>query len=240
MVNEQNEGTFSKAISSMREAVKLDPGYALGWAILAETCVAGYFNRFDCGCADPLNDAVVYGNTALKLDKNCHHAYQALALAYIFRHEKQNCLSTAREWISMNSNVAGIAGGIGFCMVCCGEYEKGYQMLTDSIYLNPFYQWWFNAGISMYHLVKDEYDEAIYWAAKLQQHNRVWGLLLTITALVHAGRLPDAEANAKTLATILPPDMLDNVVHAFILDDTLTDKIMSANLRSLPFAISRH
>jgi tetratricopeptide (TPR) repeat protein len=170
LVGELDANLYQKALSSMKESVRLDNSYALGWAILGETYVAGYFFQFLSGEEKPLDEAVKCGKIALKLNKNCHHAYQTLALAHVFRHEKEACLSIVKDWQSLNVNVAGVSGGLGFCLICCSEYDQGYQLLSDSIYLNPYYPWWFNAGICMYHLKRKEFDEAIYWAEKLPSH----------------------------------------------------------------------
>jgi Tfp pilus assembly protein PilF len=226
LVREMDEQIFAKAVSSMREAVKLDPNYALGWAVLAETCVAGHFYGFPCGPGNALDEAVSSGKIALKLDKQCHHAYQSLALAYVFRHEKENCLAIARDWLSLNANVAGISGGIGFCLICCGEYEQGYRMIMDSIQLNPYYPWWFNAGISIYHLKNGEYDDAVYWADKLQDYTRIWELLLKMTAHAEAGHAAEAEKARQLLAGLLPEEQLYKQVHAFIHDEQLTGTII--------------
>ncbi|MGC3944694.1 MAG: hypothetical protein QM762_09255 [Chryseolinea sp.] len=182
MVNYQNATVFKKALSSMKEAIRLDPQYALGWAILGETYVAGVFNSFDCGSEDPLKEAVRCGKESLKLDPRCHHGYQTLALAYLFLHQNSECLKTVEQWLSLKSNAAGISGGLGFCLICAEEYDKGFTMLMDSIQLNPYYPWWFNGGLSFYYYVKGEWEETIYWAEKMHLTSESWELILKIAA----------------------------------------------------------
>lgn len=160
-----------------------------------------------------------------KLDKNCHHAYQTLALAHVFRHEKEACLSIVKSWQALNVNVAGVSGGLGFCLICCGEYDQGHQMLSDSIYLNPYYPWWFNAGICMYHLKRKEFDEAIYWAEKLQAFTPLWQSLFIITALMESGRHTEAYEYSQVNPSPLLPETLAQAVRLFIHDEAMAHTI---------------
>lgn len=227
LVSDLDRDLYFKALESMKEAVRLDSSYALGWAILGETYVAGHFYQYLQPEDNPLDEAVKCGNTAMGLNKNCHHAYQTLALAHVFRHDKESCLRVARDWQNLNANVAGISGGIGFCLICCGEYDQGYQMLSDSVYLNPYYPWWFNAGLSMYHLVKHDYEGATYWADKLQTHTRVWELLLKIAAFSENGRKKEAQPLQTELAEILPFENLPATVSQFIHDSKLIKLLLT-------------
>lgn len=240
LVGELDATLFQKALSSMRESVRLDNTYALGWAILGETYVAGYFYRFLPAEEKALDEAVKCGKMALKLDKNCHHAYQTLALAHVFRHEKEACLNIVKSWQALHVNVAGVSGGLGFCLICCGEYDQGHQMLSDSIYLNPFYPWWFNAGICMYHLKRKEFDEAIYWAEKLQAHTPLWQSLFTITALMESGKQTEARTYSQSHPSSLTPETLAQVVRVFIHDEAMALTIESRYAEAMGLAIKQY
>ncbi len=70
--------------------------------------------------------------------------------------------------------------------------ERGYAMLNNSIQLNPYYQWWFNAGLRFYFSYKKEFSEAIYWADKIQRQSVSWELILKGAAYAEMGKLNDA------------------------------------------------
>lgn len=239
LVGELDANLYHKALSSMKESVRLDNTYAMGWAILGETYVAGHFFQFLPPEEKPLDEAIKCGKTALKLDKNCHHAYQTLALAHVFRHEKEACLAVVKSWQSLNVNVAGVSGGLGFCLICCGEYDQGYQMLSDSIYLNPYYPWWFNAGLSMYHLKRKEFDEAIYWAEKLQAFSPLWQSLLTITALMESGRYNEAQDMSQSIPSTLPPEALALTVRVFMHDEAMASLIETRSMEAMGLVLKQ-
>jgi TolB-like protein len=229
MVNELTEELFQKALASMKEAVLLDPKYALGWAILSETYVAAQFYHFNAGTMSPLQEAVKCGKEALKIDPHCPHAYQSLGLAYLFLHEKKNCLQIADEWLKLRSNAAGVNGGVGFCLICCGEYEQGYKLLNDSIQLNPFYPWWFNAALSIYHFNNNEFDDAIYWADKLHNHTEPWELILKIAAYTEMGDSEQAEISRQKLLAQLPANVaIRDIVSSFLQSDDLIERLLVA------------
>jgi TolB-like protein len=227
LVSDLNEELFQKVLVSMKEAVQLDPHYALGWAILGETYVAGFFYGFNCNVADPLEEAVKCGKLALKIDQRCQHSFQALGLAYLFLHRQKECIQVIDEWVKLKSNSAGIAGGLGFCLICAGEYERGFAMLSDSIQLNPYYQWWFNAGLSIYHFQKNEFDEAVYWAEKMHHHSIPWELILKTASLAEAGKINEAQTCMKELKEVVPelPFKIKSYLNTFIQSDELANRL---------------
>jgi lipoprotein NlpI len=129
------------------------------------------------------------------------------------------------QWVALDSGMAGIAGGLGFCLICCGEYEHGYRMLNDSIQLNPFYQWWFNAGLSLYYLEKGQWDEAYYWAEKMQHPHMPWALIFMITAKQCKGSFEEAAALRRQLKNYILDADLRETVYTFILDPEMCDRL---------------
>jgi TolB-like protein len=229
LVSELNEELFRKAFSSMKEAVAIDPKYAQGWAILGESYVAGNFYHFDTGTPAPLLEAVRCGKRAIEIDPRCQHAYMTLGLAYLFLHERKNCLQNIEEWRKLRPNSAVVSGGIGFCLICCGEYERGYQMLNESIQLNPFYPWWFNAALSIYHFNRNEFDDAIYWADKLHNHTETWELILKTAAYAKKGETEQAEISRQKIFSQLPADVaLKDIISSFLQPDEMIERLLAA------------
>lgn len=230
LVNDLNETTFRQGLEVMQNTVQLDPQYALGWAILGETYVAGFFYGYDSIGANPLALAVECGQKALSIDPRCQHAYQTLGLAYLFQHRQKDCLQIIDQWIKLKSNATGIAGGLGFCLICAGSYEQGYTLLSESIQVNPHYQWWFNAGLSIYHFQKNEYEEAVYWASKMQKKSIVWELILKTASYVEMDLMTEANACSEELREAVHdlPVTLELVVGAFLQPEVLVNRLLEA------------
>jgi TolB-like protein len=236
-VSETNEELFIQAEEALHQAIEADPEYALGWAVLGEIKTAAYFMGYTSSrTANLLEDAVRFGQKSLKLDPQCQHGYQTLTLANLFLHNKEEVIKISDDWSALNYGASGIKGGIGFCLICCGEYEKGYSMLHDSISLNPYYQWWLNAGICFYHIHGENYSEALVWAKKINMPHIPWTHILEATCHFHLGDLIPAEKKAAYIRHEFPfmKTHLNIYISSFINDPGLTNTLLDA-MKSLGF-----
>lgn len=230
LLNDLSEDVFKKGLEVMKNTVQIDPHYALGWAILGETYVAGFFYGYDCAVADPLEEGAKCGQKALSNDPHCQHTYQTLGLAYLFQHRRKECLQTIAQWEKLKSKSTGIAGGLGFCLICAGEYDRGYLLLSESIQLNPYYPWWFNAGLSIYYFQKAEYEDAVYWAEKMQRQSLIWELLLKAAAYAELGNLSKARVSTQELAQLIPDlsNSIAAILGSFLHSDELVARLLGA------------
>jgi TolB-like protein/Tfp pilus assembly protein PilF len=234
-VNDNSEEVFHQAEAAMRKAVETDPGYALGWAVLGEVLVGGYFNSFKSRHVEnQLELAISYGKKAIKIDPVCQHAYQTMALANLFLHNKAASLKAIEEWVKIKPGAAGIMGAMGFCLICCGQYERGFKMLDESVQLNPYYQWWYNGGISFYYFHKEDFTDTIYWAEKINMPNIPWELLMKTAALAEMNNLSEASQYCIILFQRFPflQNVLESYLGAFLQDELLVAKLYKALLKA--------
>ncbi len=236
-VSKTNEEIFIPAEEALHEAIQADPEYALGWAVLGEMKVAAFFMGFKSSRSQNLlEDALSYGQKSLKLDPHCQHGYQTLALANLFLHRKEEVVKIADNWSTLNLNASGIKGGIGFCLICSGHYERGFSMLNDSISLNPYYQWWLNAGISFYYLHRVNYNEALIWAKKIDMPHIPWEHILEATCHFYMGEPIIAEKKAAYIREHFPyiQSLLEPFLSTFLHDHSLISRLLVA-MKSLGF-----
>jgi lipoprotein NlpI len=129
---------------------------------------------------------------------------------------------------------AGMQGAMGFILICCGEYERGYKMLNESVQLNPYYQWWFNAGFAFYFFHHNDFSSAFYWAEKMNMPRVPWELLLKIACCNELNLRDDAQKYCLQLKREFPtiPTMLDEYLSAVLRDEMLKEKIKSAVIKA--------
>jgi TolB-like protein/Tfp pilus assembly protein PilF len=234
-VNDNSEEFFHKAEAAMQKAVKADPSYALGWAVLGELYVGGYFNGYKSRFVEnQLELAVSHGKKAIKIDPVCQHAFQTMALAHLFLHNKTESLKAIEEWVKIKPGAAGIMGAMGFCLICCAQYERGFKMLDESIQLNPYYQWWYNGGISFYYFHKEAFVDAIYWAEKMNMPHIPWELLMKTAALAEMNNLSEAKQHYTELNKRFPylQNILEGYLGAFLQDELLVAKLYKALMKA--------
>ncbi|WP_336514750.1 hypothetical protein [Pollutibacter soli] len=227
-VNDVSEEIFRKSLAAMQHSVRIAPEYALGWAVLGEIHIGGYFMGYRIeGTPDMIEEAYRCGKRSIKIDPFCQHAYQTLALASLFKKNRAETLKTINDWKKIPHQSAGIMGGIGFCLICCGEYDEGMKLIDDSVHLNPYYQWWINGGAAFYFFKKEQYDDAIYWAEKMNMPNVPWELIIKTTALAEMNLPAEASYTKEKLFNRFPEleRYLEPYINAFIQDTDLTRKI---------------
>ena len=132
----------------MQAAVKEDPQYALAWAMLGELYLDDKAMEFQ-KIENPIEEGLQYARRAVSIDPNCQHGYMALAWIYLFHHNRQASLKAADQAMAINPNSADVVGAMGFVYVCAGEFEKGFELLNDSIEHNPFCPWWYHYWICL-------------------------------------------------------------------------------------------
>ena len=222
---------FHQAEAVMRKAVKSDADYALGWAVLGEILVGGYFMGYKSLHEEhQLAAAVAFGKTAKRIDPACQHAYQTIALAQIFLKQHQESIRVIDEWEKIKPAEAGIMGAMGFILICCGHYQRGFQMMEESIQLNPYYQWWFNAGLSFYYLHTKEYENAYYWAEKMNMPDIAWEPVLKLAACMGL-KEKERAASLRTLIEEKFPFLQEHAqgyLSAFIADEALVNLLVGA------------
>lgn len=181
--------------------------------------------------ADPDEDYLRIGTDLVKKaiahDATCQHAYQVYAWANLLNHDHIEVYRSIEKCLSLNPNNPMYLGQMGFGYTCAGDYEKGMDLMSESINLNPFYTWNLNLGFAFYFLHSEDYEEALLWAEKVNRRKFLWDPLMRASIL---GLLNQTEAASEALQEVLKicPDFeefSDRMVNAFLFDKNLTQKI---------------
>jgi len=217
---------LEKTIGALEAAVEADPDYALAWAMLGELYIDDRvleFRKID----NPLEAGLACALRAVAIDPNCQHGYHTLAFAYLFYHNREECLKAVDQCIAVNPNAADMIGGMGFALTCAGEFERGYELLNKSVEYNPYGPWWFNAGYVFYFLHKKDYQKALQFAEKVSRPALFWDPLLKAATLGHLNRADEAGKNLKILNHIIPgaTAKVKGITEAFLLSQDLNKEI---------------
>jgi hypothetical protein len=102
------------------------------------------------------------------------------------------------------------------------------------VQLNPYYQWWFNAGFAFYYFHQGEFTNAFYWAEKMNMPSVPWELLLKMACAAEMGLTDACGKYCTQLLREFPgiPSVLDDYLHAVIQDMSLVQKLESALKRA--------
>lgn len=137
-LNKVSAEDFRKAEALFREAVRLDPGLALGHAGLARTLYGRAVYGWSADAMSDLRAAEDAARAAVTFDAREATAHFALsgALLYLGRHAE--ALKEAERTLSLNPNFAFGHFRLGQVLIYCGRANEAVAPLERSIRLNPF------------------------------------------------------------------------------------------------------
>jgi len=204
---EFTQEVFQKARTAIELAVKLDPEYALAWAYLADMYMDGVAVGFKNNIANPLEEAMKCAHRAIEIDPLCQHAYWALTWINLFLHNRRECLQSIEKCLSLNPKAVTVMGSMGWALILAGEFERGVKLMEDSIKLNPYYPWWFNAGYSFYHYHRQDYQQALDWADKWNKPDIIWEPIIKAACLGKLELQDEAQEQLNRIL-VLQPDFL--------------------------------
>jgi tetratricopeptide (TPR) repeat protein len=218
---------LGKTIQSLEAAVKADPDYAIAWAMLGELYLddkAMEFKNID----NPVEEGLKCALRSVAIDPTCQHGYQALAWAYLFHNKREESLKAAEKCVALNPNAADMLGAMGFVHICGADFEKGFELMNDSIRHNPYFPWWFNTGFVFYFLYNKKYPEALHWAEKINRPELLWDPLLKTATFGHLNRIEEASRNLEMLNQIVPDagNQLKDIIGSFLLSPELNSEIL--------------
>jgi tetratricopeptide (TPR) repeat protein len=144
---------YQKTIIALEAAVKLDPNYALAWAMLGELYMDDKAMEF-VKTNDPLEKALECALRAIAIEPTCQPGYMALSWVYLFHQNLEECLKAVDRCIAINPNFAEKTAAMGFVLICAGEFERGFTLLNHSVQHNPFSPWWYRVAFVFYFLKK--------------------------------------------------------------------------------------
>lgn len=228
---------YQKAFESLRYAVNADPEYALAWAVLGEL----YLDAHVIGMKfidNQAEEGVACGLKAAALDPLCQHAYFTIGFGYNLLQNRTESLKAIERGLALNPRATAITGTLGVGYIFHGEVEKGIKILEDSIELNPYFPWYFNMGMSVYYFYKNEYDEALYWAERMQMPTALWDPLIRTACYSKLGRLEDARKSAEALKLVLPVQSngtivsARNLIHMLFSSDELREQLEESLMKA--------
>lgn len=227
---------YQKAFEALQYAVKSDPEYALAWAVLGEL----YLDAHVIGMKfidNQAEEGLACGLKAAALDPLCQHAYFTIGFGYNLLLNRTESLKAIERGLTLNTGAVAITGTLGVGYIFHGEVEKGIKILEDAIELNPYFPWYFNMGMSIYYFYKKEYEEALYWAERIQMPAALWDPLIRTACYSKLDRLEDARKSADALRIVLTPENatinhLRGAIHMLFSDDELRVELEECLLKA--------
>jgi adenylate cyclase len=232
-----NEDVFRKAYAAMQYTIEKNPSDELAWAFLGQLSMMAFL--FD----HPTNEnPVVHGlrtaRSALKINPLSQHGHIALAMAHISLQNRRAGLDELEHTISLNPNAVGIMGICGCLMIVAGEYDRGIELIRNSMSRNKSHPALFKFFLSLYHFKQKEYSLALASSDEMAIPDFGLNIILRVATLSHMGRKAEAEILIKSLKNLSfnKTWISKEFLSRFLLDEDLVDQIYKGfNFSKIPF-----
>ena len=222
-----SEETYLKTRYALENAVKRDPNFATGLAMLAELYVLAETLGYPT-VKEPLKTALELTKKALKIDPKCQHANHEYGWLQVYLQNKDEAVRALEYALTLNPNSVSLMGGIGFNLACAGEYKRGEILLTKSLNLNPHCPWYFYFGFFLVYYQKHDYEKALEYAIKIVTVDAFIDPLTKAAAKAQLGMVKEAEEDVRRINENFSENMsnLYSTLDAFLLDKTLVKEII--------------
>ena len=222
-----SEETYLKTREALENAIRHDPNYATGLAMLAELYVLAHSLGYPT-VENPLKVALDLTKRALKIDPQCQHANQEYGWLNVYLQNKDEAVRALEYSLTLNPSSVSLMGGVGFNLACAGEYERAEILLTKSLDLNPHCPWWFYLGFFLVCYQKQDYEKSLKYANKIETVDVFLDPLTKAAAKGQLGMYDEAQGDVKLLNEKFSEIMakIHATLDAFLLDKPLIDAII--------------
>ncbi len=221
-----NKASFKKTYLAMELAVEQNPANENAWSFMGQLALLAFlFNHSTRG--NPFMLGLKCAHNALKINPLSQHAHTTLGMANIFLNNKQAGMDSLEYSLALNPNATGLIGIIGCLMICAGEYNRGIELIRESIDRNKSYPPFFNLFVSLYHFKSKEYSQAYHQVEKSGISELVLNAILRVSILVNMGRKSEAFEMMKVFKgfQINKTWISREQISRFLLDQDLVDSL---------------
>ena len=204
----------AEARRHFQKAIDLDPGYARGYAALAQYSIFEWSRDYGApvnALARPLELA----KRAVSLDDADEFCQIVLGRMYMFCNDHELAEYHHLKALALNPNEPGLLCGLGILHGYRGEFERGLAYFREALAIDPHYNpSWYWRNRAVVHFAAREYEEAIkgFRRSPIQPD---WVEAYLAACHAHLGQLDEARKHI-TAAMRLTPNL---TVAAFVAKD---------------------
>src|SRR5438874_3622508 len=189
--------------SRLERATSRDDRQSDLWACLAQIYVDEYAFGFQ-GDATSLDRALAAARRAVELDRANQFAMVALAQTHFFRQDLAAFGPAAERAMALNPHNSDALGILGLQIVHTGEFERGTAIVHRAMELNANHAGWMHFAPLWDHFHKEEYEQALECANRVDVPGLFWPYLVMASACGHLGRRTEAAAAVRDLLALDP------------------------------------
>ena len=231
--NRFNKESNVLARQMYKEAISLDPDYAMAYLRLSATHLMDLLYGSTKSPKRSLERAEELVQKALALDDSLAEAYSFLGRIYLTKRQHEKAIAEGERALALAPNSAFIHAALAFSLYYAGRPEEAIGLYKKAIRLNPIPRSWYLSGLGAAYRLTGRYEEAIsaYKKALHRAPDSLFAHLGLASAYNLLGREEEARAEAEEVLRIDPKFSLDHLAKSLFFKNQADTELVIDSLR---------
>jgi adenylate cyclase len=202
---QENKEANAVAIRLYREALELDPNYAVAYIELSRALTRTVYFGASESPKETLSNAMKLAQKAIELDSSSAEAHAAVSLVFLAMHQPDKAIEVGERAVRLKPNSNWALDTLAMSLNASWRGEEALPLLRQAIRLNPFVPIYY-VQVGNACLQTGRYEEgiaAVKKALKLAPNNLFANIFLACLYM-YAGREDEARAAAAEIQRIDP------------------------------------
>jgi adenylate cyclase len=192
-----------KAQAFLRQAIELDPEYAIAFSLLASSHYLDNLRHWTDSPARSLAEQRQAAEECLKLDNTQPSAHYALAWVHSLSGQRDQAIAAAELAVELRPSFAEGHQQLGLFLSMTGRHDEGIAHQQTAIRLSPksYLRSYAEHCISLGHFGAGRYEESVEWEQRaLQRSPDYWISLDTLaSSYAHLGQMEKARSTLEKM-----------------------------------------
>ena len=206
----------AKARKLYKQAVELDPNYAIAWVGIAWTHAIDCRYGFSESRRESFKRCVEFAQKATKLDDTLPEVHSAWNLIYLFQRQHDKAIAEGKKAVALGPSDSACHFLLALTLHFAGRFEESIFHTKEAMRLDPYYPTGHLSVLGHSYCMAGKHEKAIaalekeIGRAKAEGGKRVNNHTRLIQALVELGRIEDAKDQAAEVLKLEPNFSLKN------------------------------
>ncbi len=216
-----------------KEAIELDPQYALGYVSLAYTYSRASLWAWDKNPEESFQKAEELAQKALNMDDSYPDTYALLGNLSLWKGQYDQAVNFGEKAVNLSPNGADVTGLYALNLSAAGRQDEAIAWFKKSERLNPITPAWVLQYLGRAYILAGRYEDAIEVLKKILILNPdfLGGHIHLAAAYSLAGREDDAHASTKEVLRINPRFSLEGYSKLLGFKDEADKKLLMNAMR---------
>jgi len=218
-----------------KEAIALDPEYAMAYKVLGRTHIVDVWFGTSKSPKDSLAKARELLQKAIVLDDTYAEAYALLGFLYVMAEQDDKAIALGEKAVALNPNSADAHFRLGKILsLADNRWEESIPEYKKAIRLNPIPPNIYLYSLGLAYASMGQYEEGIAWCEKAvrQEPDSLFARIMMTVVYSYSGRNEEARVEAAEVLRLNPKFCLEKYEKKF--SDNMVSALRKAGLPNKP------